>query len=177
MRKLTNNDKRVLVVLVAVAITGVVIIFALPKPTSTVAPTTTTAPAHHQVTATTTDPLVTQFHTFCTTVGRVNKDMVTLEYGVVPDSAATVSRELAVLKTDSASLGTEALGLGGTKATWTDALGQALTTDGDVVAAHPPSTTAGVVADFSTSNNDIQDLYGLCVNSSGGLPPLGQLPF
>jgi hypothetical protein len=103
--------------------------------------------------------------------------MVSLEYGVVPDIASTVKGDLAVLEADSASLGREALALGGTYATQTEALGQALTRDGEAVASHPPSTTAGVLASFTTSNNDIENLYGLCVSDVGGLAPLGSIPF
>ncbi len=174
MRKLTN--KRVFVIVVLMAIAGVVVSFTLPRPTSTEAPPTT-APSPRQAVTTTTDRLPAEFRTFCTTVGRVNKEMVNLEQGVVPDIASTVKGDLAVLEADSASLGREALALGGTYATQTEALGQALTRDGEAVASHPPSTTAGVLATFATSNNDIENLYGLCVGDVGGLAPLGSIPF
>jgi len=170
---LANNTKIALSALQLLKEAGI------PRPSSTVAPTTTTAPAHHQVTTTTTDQLAVQFRTFCTSVGRVNKDMITLEYGVVSDSASTVNGNLAVLGADSTTLANSslAMGVGNTYTLQVEAFAKALTTDGDAISANPPSDTAGVVSDFTTANSDIWDLYDLCANPTGGLPPLGQLPF
>lgn len=157
-------------------ITGCGSTSAVPKATS---PATTTAPAHHKVTTTTTDPLVGKYRTFCTTVARVNKDMITLEYGLIPYRASAVNGNLAVLGADSTTLvdNSLAMGVGNTYTLQVEAFAKALTTDGDGISANPPSDTAGVVADFTTANSDIWDLYDLCANPTGGLPPLGQLPF